>query len=75
MVFNENEVGSPLQLHLGDDEPTLRTERVTSAESNLCDRRWKEPEPTLTTANTEVTKDRIERNWKRVIDSNSLMIE
>ena len=73
MVFNENEVGRPLQLHFGD-EPTLRTERETS-DSNLWERRWSEPEPTLTTANTDVTKDKIERNWKRDIDGRSLMMK
>jgi len=66
-VFNEKAVGNPLKLQLHTavfpPPPTLGIsvgERATS-ESSRWESRCNEPEPTRTTASTEVRKDKTER--------------
>lgn len=59
--------GFPAPMFIWGDEPT--------SESILGEKRLRVPEPTRTTANIEVRKERMERTWKTERDRRSLMVE
>lgn len=72
---DESDSGSPLQLHKFCFNASAATVLVSASNlSSRCERRCSEPEPTHTTASTDVRKERMESIWSTESDSNSHIV-
>jgi len=72
---DESDSGSPLQLHIFCFHASAATVLVSASNlSSRCDSRCSEPEPTHTTASTDVRKERMERIWSTESERNSHIV-
>ena len=76
-VSIEKETGRPLQFQSGclPEVMLMSGAGASTPGSTRCAMRWREPEPTQTTASTEVRKEKTERSWSTESERKSLMVD